>query len=35
MDITVEEHPIHVQSASSSMGTPKSVKHESGKVFCY
>jgi len=33
MDIKVEEHPIQVQSAS--MGTPKSVKHESGKVFRY
>ena len=33
MDIKVEEHPIQVKSAS--MGTLKSVEHESEKVFCY
>ena len=32
MDIKIEEHPIQVKPAS--MGTPNSVKHESGKVFC-
>ena len=32
METKIEEHPIQVEPTS--MGTPNTIKHESGKVLC-